>query len=279
MPHGRSLRYSSFNANDLLTYPFGFLSSLSNRSTHRGQTESNSSQQPNQHGDESDVYKDETGGRLAQASDFLNFLGSEPVAESSLASDSRREMIIKATTNIYDTQNISWPNSIVSNFVAKLALANELLSISSCPCLYGGQKLVALKSGSLLASLARNWGFSPSSIALGSTYFQRLVTVQGEGQIGQWVQASTDFRPYLSIVKSSKGRDKNELGPGIREKAVRACSTDPHASTDLLTDHVRSSASAVCSSAVSFLPPRFTENQLDHKDNCIVVSSPKSMGR
>jgi hypothetical protein len=155
---------------------------------------------------------------------FLHFLGYdsriEREEESSVGSNARREMIIKATTNIYDTSHISWPD----NVLAKLVLANEIMSISSCPCLFGGLKHVALKSGSLLASLARNWGFSPSTIALGSAYFQRLVAVQKEGLIGQWVQVSSDFKSYRSIAKENKECSISNDRLKDKDKAVRTSS-------------------------------------------------------
>jgi hypothetical protein len=157
---------------------------------------------------------------VSPADSFLRFLGYDSRIEredSSVGSYARREMIIKATTNIYDTSHISWPD----NVLAKLVLANEIMSISSCPCLFCGSKHVTLRSGSLLASLARNWGFSPSSIALGSTYFQRLVAVQKEGLIGQWVQVSSDFKPYCSITEGNKECSISNNRLMDSDKAVR----------------------------------------------------------
>ena len=152
---------------------------------------------------------------------FLHFLGREFArSESSIGSDARREMIIKATTNIYDTNHITWPE----NILAKLTLANEIMSLSSCPCLFRGLRYASLGSGSLLASLARSWGFSPASIALGSTYFQRLIALQENGTIGQWVLASISFKPYQTIAKGSvkQSRSPRGLDLDVQEKGVRA---------------------------------------------------------
>ena len=141
---------------------------------------------------------------------------AESRAESSVGSDARRELAIKAASNIYEPKHISWPHELLT----KLVLANKIMSFSYCPCLFEGSTYISLPSGSLLSSLARNWGFSPSSISLGSVYFQRLVIAQKEGVIGQWIAISLDFKPYATIVKRLASSNHQSLQNQLKEKGV-----------------------------------------------------------